>query len=91
MNTETKSELPTELEATVDRLLQLPPEQRLAIGERLIESVQVVIDDEAMEIYKRRAQELRDGTVQGIPVDMAFEQAKQALRETRERSAGHQS
>ncbi|REJ90950.1 MAG: hypothetical protein DWQ34_00745 [Planctomycetota bacterium] len=81
MKTNTGGDLSAELEATIDRLLQLPPEQRLAIGERLIESVQVVIDDEAMEIYKRRAQELRDGTVQGIPADEVMTEIRKMLDE----------
>ncbi len=81
MKTNTGGDLSAELEATIDRLLQLPPDQRLAIGERLIESVQVVIDDEAMEIYKRRAQELRDGTVQGIPADEVMTEIRKMLDE----------
>lgn len=31
--------LPADVEATVERLLQLPPEQRIEVGERLLASV----------------------------------------------------
>ena len=72
---------PVELEATVNRLLQLPPDQRLAIGERLIESVPVEIDEDTMEIYKRRARELEDGTVKGIPAREVMRDIRKMLDE----------
>ena len=72
---------PVELEATVNRLLQLPPDQRLAIGERLIESVPVEIDEDTMEIYKRRARELEDGTVKGIPAHEVMRDIRKMLDE----------
>ena len=72
---------PIELEATVNRLLQLPPDQRLAIGERLIESVPVEIDEDTMEVYKRRARELENGTVKGIPAREVMRDIRKMLDE----------
>lgn len=79
--------LPSDVEATVQELLKLPPEQRIAVGERLLDSVPPVINESSMQEYRRRFQELEDGTVQGIPGHEAIERARRELREARHRTS----
>ena len=69
--------LPPSLAAAIQELLNLPPRQRLEIGEQLIASVE--IDASWSRVAARRAQELRSGSVQGVSIDAAFEQAQRAI------------
>ena len=80
--------LPEPMETTLRELLKQPPEIRVEIGERLIASVPPVIDDASMVEYQRRAQELEDGSVQGIPAHEAVERARRRLDEARRDASG---
>lgn len=67
-----------DLQTTVASLLELPPQDRLRIGETLIESVGDIGDEtDAIvwsETIERRIRELRSGAVRGIPADEVFAQ-----------------
>ena len=68
----------SDLQTTVASLLELPPQDRLRIGETLIESVGDIGDEtDAVAwsaVIERRVQELRSGTVRGIPAEEVFAQ-----------------
>ncbi len=55
-----------QLDAKLADLMQLPPADRAYLAERLIESIPGIIDEASMAEYRRRLQELDDGTVEGI-------------------------
>jgi hypothetical protein len=74
---ETEAVLPEEVEATVQQLLKLPSNQRLAISRRLESSVGV--DSKWARVAASRAEELRTGKAQGVSIDEAFEQARRAV------------
>ena len=78
----------TDLDATVEQLMKLTPEQRLEVGERLIASVPMFPDKEAEEklakTVERRWKEIEDGTVQTIPGDEAFRMVREELGKARE-------
>ena len=84
----TAAPLPPDLAAAVQELLNLPPQQRYEIGERLIASVPPLIDETSLADYRRRDQELEDGTTQGIPAHEAVEAARQELRQARNHARG---
>lgn len=71
------STLTPELESTLAELLRLPAEQRRAVAERLLSSVEV--DSAWARVAARRAEELKSGKVQGVSIDEAFEQARRAV------------
>ncbi len=68
----------SDLQTTVASLLELPPQDRLRIGETLIESVGDIGDETDTvawnAVIERRIQELRSGTVRGIPAEEVFAQ-----------------
>lgn len=78
------STIPADLETTVERLLELPPDQRLAISERLRESVPPRIARETLAEWRRRLQEIEDGVEAGIPADEVMTEIRQALHEARQ-------
>ena len=72
-------------EQLFETAMALGDEERIALGERLIESV---YDDpeilaEQLEIAKRRAAEIESGVVKAIPGDEAFRMIHEALSEAR--------
>ena len=73
--------LPEHVETTIQKLLKLPADQRYAIGERLIQSVPPVIDEESMKEYRRRLQEIDAGSVEGIPAEEVFAEIDRMLDE----------
>lgn len=79
--------LPDELENTVEQLLQLPEEQRIAIGDRLLESVPPRFHPDTVAEWKRRLQEIDDGIVGTIPAHEAIRSVRESLRLAREQSA----
>lgn len=71
---------PTEVEETVDRLLHLPAEQRLAISRQLADSVvQEGVDQAWSNEIAKRIREIESGAVKGIPADEVFRQAEERL------------
>ena len=68
----------SDLQTTVASLLELPPQDRLRIGETLIESVGDIGDETDTvawnAVIERRIQELRSGTVRGIQAEEVFAQ-----------------
>ena len=71
------TQLPSEISATVEKLLNLPPEQRLQIGERLLASVDV--ESAWARVAGERAKEMKSGKVKGVSIDDAFEKARRAV------------
>lgn len=76
--------LNSDVEATVQELLKLPVEQRIAIGERLIDSAAINdelsdIDREWIQVAAQRARDLREGRVKAVSIDEAFERARRAV------------
>ena len=65
-----------DIQATTASLLELSPEDRLEIGERLIESVGCFVDDDVAASWsptiERRVAELKAGVVRGVPADEVF-------------------
>ena len=78
----------TEVDALFDQSLKLTPEQRLELGERLIDSVPIFPDKESeeklAETVERRLREIEEGTVKTIPGDEAFRIVREDLRNSRE-------
>jgi putative addiction module component (TIGR02574 family) len=72
--------LPADIEETVDRLIQLPADQRLAISRRLAESVaQEEVNETWTKEIGKRIREIENGDVQGIPADEVFREAEERL------------
>jgi hypothetical protein len=76
-NMPTTIALSPEVESTLDELLKLPAEQRRAISERLAESLGV--NAEWGQVAAQRAKELKSGTVAGVAIEEAFDQARRAI------------
>ncbi len=75
--------MPIDLQATTASLLELPPRDRLRIGETLIESVGGLVDDDVAEswnaVIERRVAELKTGAVRGIPAEEVFAEVEARL------------
>lgn len=72
-----------ELEALKPQLLAMPVEDRLKLGEFLIESVDTFSEDELREQWRieiaRRLDDLRSGAVQGIPAEDVHDAIRRKL------------
>lgn len=71
------------LQATLDQLLQLPPEDRLELGDCLLASV---TDDEDVaaaweEEIGRRMEKLKSGEAQTIPANVVMEGLRKMINE----------
>jgi putative addiction module component (TIGR02574 family) len=77
-----------DVEHRLNELMALPPEQRLLLGERLIESVPTFGSPEIEQAWSaeisRRVAEIEDGTEPGIPAENVFREARQRLTDARE-------
>ncbi len=66
----------TDLKTTTASLLELPPRERLWLGEMLLESVDEFVDDETAEVWRaeieRRVADWKSGRVQPIPAETVF-------------------
>ena len=73
------------IDSTVEQLMKLPPEQRLEIGERLLDSVPMFPDKESeeklAETVERRWKEIVEGQVKTIPGDEVFRRIREKLDE----------
>lgn len=73
-----------EMQKVLDEALKLSPRERMAIAEKLLESVESDEEDEDLdevqtrwaEEIQRRSRELRNGTVRGLSI----EEARQIVR-----------
>ena len=79
----------TDLASTTASLLELPPQERLRLGETLIESVGEFIDDETTEAWRveieRRIADWKSGAVKPIPAAEVFAKTAAILsRQTRD-------
>lgn len=76
-----------ELEALTPQLLALPVEDRLKLGELLIESVDTFSDDELRTGWRdelaRRIDDLKSGRVQGIPAALNSQSLTLSVEERR--------
>jgi hypothetical protein len=72
------------LEQLALELLGLPAKSRAKLAEQLISSLEEDevpdVDDVAIETAKRRAKELAEGTVQGIPAGDVMQRARERLK-----------
>ena len=72
-----------DVQATMASLLDLPPQDRLKIGETLIESVGFFVDDEVAASWnatvERRVAELKSGAVCCVPADEVFAKVDELL------------
>ena len=72
-----------DVEATTASLLELSPQDRLKIGEALIESVGFFVDDEVAASWnatvERRVAELNSDAVRCIPADEVFAKIDELL------------
>ena len=72
-----------DVEATTASLLELSPQDRLKIGEALIESVGFLIDDDVAASWnstiERRVAELRSGAVRCVPAEEVFAKVDELL------------
>jgi putative addiction module component (TIGR02574 family) len=73
----------TQLERLAVELLGLPASSRALLAKKLIESLDETEtpDSEALwiEVAKRRAKELEDGVVQGIPAEEVFRKLREEV------------
>jgi len=73
----------TDVDTLYEQSMKLSPEQRLELGERIIDSVPLLIDKEEEEqlaaIVERRWQEIVEGKVQTIPGDEVFRRIRERL------------
>lgn len=76
--------LPEDVEAIVQKLLELPPEQRVAIGELLIDSVPPHVSPETLSEWHSRLKDIEDGREVGIPADEVLAEIREALNEARQ-------
>jgi putative addiction module component (TIGR02574 family) len=78
----------TDVDTLYEQSMKLSPEQRLELGERIIDSVPMFRDKEEEEklaaIVERRLREIEDGTVKTIPGDEAFRIVREDLKRMRE-------
>ena len=82
MTTTAALTLPPDVERTVAQLLQLPPEQRLAIRRRLEASFsRAEINQAWNDEIAKRIREIETGAVKGIPAEMVFREAEERLGE----------
>ena len=67
-----------------DEVLRLPARSRARLAERLIASLEEVVDPEAESAWRaeveKRSAELMRGNVKGIPANKVFKKARAALR-----------
>ena len=72
------------LEQLALELLGLPAKSRARLAEQLISSLEEDevpdVDDVAIETAERRAEELAEGKVQGIPSDEVMRRARERLK-----------
>jgi putative addiction module component (TIGR02574 family) len=66
------------------KALQLPPEQRAQLAERLISSLDQSVDPDSEELWireaERRLEELESGGVEPVPAERVIESARSSLR-----------
>jgi putative addiction module component (TIGR02574 family) len=72
------------LEQLALELLGLPAKSRARLAEQLISSLEEDeipdVDDVAVETAKRRAKELAEGKVRGIPAEQVMSRARERLK-----------
>lgn len=77
--------MPMRVEDIADEALSLPSEARALLADKLVESLDPAEDGVIHELWKtessRRLQELRSGSVSGIPGETAFATLRQKYSE----------
>jgi len=78
----------TDVDTLFEQSMKLSAQQRLELGERIIDSVPMFRDKEEENklaaIVERRLRELEDGTVKAIPGEEAFRIVREDLKRMRE-------
>jgi putative addiction module component (TIGR02574 family) len=66
------------------KALELPPDQRARLAQRLISSLDQASDPESEELWireaERRLEELESGSVEPVPAERVLEKARSSLR-----------
>lgn len=73
--------LPVDVEATVAKLIQLPPEQRIEISERLIASLPDELEEYWDREIARRIEEFEAGRTRSSPADEVVERLRRRIDE----------
>ncbi len=71
----------TTLEEVLEDALELPEDSRAVLVEHLIESLPLdpAIQEEQLAIVRHRAEELRNGSVKGVPGEEALRLVREAV------------
>ena len=84
----TDSKDAVDLDAKFNELMSLSPADRLALGERLIESVPMFATPEEERAFNeeiaRRIDDYESGRVQGIPAEQVFAELHERLHKMRD-------
>jgi len=73
--------------ALEQKVLKLPPASRVRLAEKILESVDDYASPEVASSWQReiarRVKEIEAGTVEGVPADEVFAEARRRLHEAR--------
>ena len=76
--------MPADLKGLTEQALKLPPHDRIVLAESLLltvnDSDNPAFDEATMANLERRLREMRDGTVEKIPVEQALKEVRDALK-----------
>jgi putative addiction module component (TIGR02574 family) len=76
--------IPADLKGLTEQALKLPPHDRIVLAESLLltvdDSDDPAFDEATMANLERRLREMREGTVEKIPVEEALEEVRDALK-----------
>ena len=73
--------LPVDVEAAVAKLIQLPPEQRIEISERLIASLPDDLEEYWDREIARRIEDFESGRTRSSPADEVVERLRRRIDE----------
>lgn len=77
----------TDVDTLYEQSMKLTPQQRLELGERIIDSVPMFRDKEEEEklatVVERRLREIEEGTVKCIPGEEVFRRIREELENKR--------
>ncbi len=70
------------IEQLVEEAMKLPPEERERLGVKLLSSVDrgLMFEDEWAEEARRRLEQLENGSVEAIPAEDVFREARERLK-----------
>ncbi len=76
--------MPADIKGLTEQALKLPPHDRIVLAESLLltidDSDDPGFDEATMANLERRLREMREGIVEGIPVEQALKEVRDALK-----------